>query len=169
MNPSWSAKRGGIDATSWNNNEKAAAWLCAPSQWTNYADSSIKGSYAIGGPSVEMYVESYNDVAHSTGTAKNGLSIESSTKNATGYIYKIDNTIQNNGWYTANNTIDNTGYNNMYAKSGTYWWLASPSAFGPNFLCCVNGYGANLNLSDNTLGIGPLISIPSTFQIEVEQ
>ena len=169
MNPVWNAARGTVAQSSWNNNEKASAWLCAPSQWTNYADSSIKESYAIGGPSVEMYVESYNDVAHSTGTAKNGLSIESSTKNATGYIYKIDNTIQNNGWYTANNTIDNTGYNNMYAKSGTYWWLASPSAFGPNFLCCVNGYGANLNLSDNTLGIGPLISIPSTFQIEVEQ
>lgn len=31
MNPIWSAKRGGIDATSWNNNEKAAALLCAPS------------------------------------------------------------------------------------------------------------------------------------------
>ena len=169
MNPLWAGQKGTINKSNLNNNEKAAAWLCAPSQWTNYADSSIKGSYAIGGPSVEMYVKSYNDVTHSTGTAKNGLSIESSTKNVTGYIYKIDNTIQNNGWYTANNTIDNTGYNNMYAKSGTYWWLASPSAFGPNFLCCVNGYGANLNLSDNALGIGPLISIPSTFQIEVEQ
>ncbi len=86
--------KGTINKSNLNNNEKAAAWLCAPSQWTNYADSSIKGSYAIGGPSVEMYVESYNDVAHSTGTAKNGLSIESSTKNATGYIYKIDNTIK---------------------------------------------------------------------------
>ena len=49
MNPLWAAKRGNAKSE-WKENEKAAAWLCAPSQWTAYADSSIEGSYAIGGP-----------------------------------------------------------------------------------------------------------------------
>ncbi len=70
------SKRESIAPASWNDNEKAAAWLCAPSVWKAYADSSIVGSYAIGAPSIEMYVASYNDVAHNNGTAKGGLSTE---------------------------------------------------------------------------------------------
>ena len=73
MNPLWAAKRESIAPASWNDNEKAAAWLCAPSVWKDYADSNISGSYAIGAPSIEMYVASYNDVAHNNGTAKGGL------------------------------------------------------------------------------------------------
>ena len=171
MNPLWAAKRGSIAQASWNDNEKAAAWLCAPSQWTAYADSSIEGSYAIGGPSAEMYVASYNDVAHNNGTAKGGLSTEYSTKDAPGYIYKIDGTAQNNGWYTNNNTLDNQGYNNMYAKSGTYWWLASPSSYDYGYVCRMYGRDAGLGTDDysNTDGVGPLVSLPSTFTVEVEQ
>ena len=171
MNPLWAAKRGSIAPASWNNNEKAAAWLCAPSQWTAYADSSIEGSYAIGGPSAEMYVASYNDVAHNNGTAKGGLSTEYSTKDAPGYIYKVNGELNNSGGSTASNSIDNTGYNSMYAKSGTWWWLASPSSSGSGIVCSVNGnyaylYGIHYGDAD---GVGPLVSLPSTFTVEVEQ
>ena len=169
MNPLWAAKRGSIAPASWNYNEKAAAWLCAPSQWTAYADSSIEGSYAIGGPSAEMYVASYNDVAHNNGTAKGGLSTEYRATSVPGYIYKIDGTEQNNGYYTNSNTIDNTGYNSMYAKSGTWWWLASPSSSGSNRVCTVYGSGLNDGDSSSAYGLGPLVSLPSTFTVEVEQ
>ena len=169
MNPLWAAKRGSIAPASWNNNEKAAAWLCAPSVWKDYADSNISGSYAIGGPSAEMYVASYNDVAHNNGTAKGGVSTEYRATSYPGYIYKIDGAEQNNGYYTNSNTIDNTGYNSMYAKSGTYWWLASPSSGTSNFVCVV--YYSTLNRNSYNLadGLGPLVSLPSTFTVEVEQ
>ena len=165
MNPLWAAQRGSLQS-SWNSNEKAAAWLCAPSVWKDYADSNISGSYAIGAPSVEMYVASYNDVAHNNGTAKGGLSTEYSA----GYIYKIDGTAQNNGWNTNNNTLDNQGYNNMYSKS-SYWWLASPSSSNSIRVCFVYGSRAHLNYDDyyNADGVGPLVSLPSTFTVEVEQ
>ena len=171
MNPLWAAKRGSIAPASWNGNEKAAAWLCAPSQWTAYADSTIEGSYAIGGPSAEMYVASYNDVAHNNVTAKRGLSTEYSIKYVPGYIYKIDGKEQNDGYSTNVNTIDNTGYNSMYAKSDTNWWLASPSSSGSGIVCSVNGnyaylYGIHYGDAD---GVGPLVSLPSTFTVEVEQ
>ena len=62
MNPAWKEKNGSIDKP----NEKVAAWLCDTSQWTTYAilDDSTQQSkvnYAIGGPSMEMYVDSYNE------------------------------------------------------------------------------------------------------------
>ena len=171
MNPSWAAQRGSIAPASWNNNERAAAWLCSPSQWTDYLDST-KATYAIGAPSVEMYVASYNDVAHNNGTSKGGLSTEYSTKDAPGYIYKVNGELyNNNGWSTALNSIDNTGYNSMYAKSGTYWWLASPSSSDSYAVCSVSGDYASLNsyYYDATIGVGPLVSLPSTFTVEVEQ
>ena len=62
-----------------------------------------------------MYVASYNDVKHDTGTAKGGLSAEYSTKRAPGYIYKVNGELQNSGWNTNTDTLDYKGYNSMYA------------------------------------------------------
>ncbi len=39
LNPSWAAQRGS-STSSWNDNEHAAAWLCSPSNWTTYCDTS---------------------------------------------------------------------------------------------------------------------------------
>ena len=169
MNPLWAAKRGNAKSE-WKENEKAAAWLCAPSVWKAYADSSIVGSYAIGAPSAEMFVASYNDVSHDKGTAKGGVSTEYRATSYPGYIYKIDGAEQNNGYYTNSNTIDNTGYNSMYAKSGTYWWLASPSSYSSNLVCLVySSYCLDGSYYSDAVGVGPLVSLPSTFTVEVEQ
>ena len=170
MNPLWAAKRGNAKSK-WEENEKAAAWLCAPSVWKAYADSSIVGSYAIGAPSAEMFVASYNDVSHDKGTAKGGVSTEYRATSYPGYIYKIDGTEQNNGYYTNSSTIDNTGYNKMYTSNGNYMWLASPSSGNSNYVCRVLGYYAGLssNYYDYASGVGPLVSLPSTFTVEVEQ
>ena len=174
MNPVWNAARGTVAQSSWNNNEKASAWLCAPSQWTTYVDST-KATYAIGGPSVEMYVASYNDVKHDTGTAKGGLSAEYSTKDAHGYIYKVNGELQNSGWHTNTDTLDCKGYNSMYAgengsKTG-YWWLASPSSYGSGYVCRVSGYSAKLDGNHYSLayGVGPLVSLKSGIPVQVEE
>ena len=169
MNPLWSAQRGSIAPASWNDNERAAAWLCSPSQWTDYLDST-KATYAIGGPSAEMYLASYNDVAHTIGTAKGGLSTEYSTKDAPGYIYKVNGELKYRGWSTGSNSIDNTGYNSMYATK-KYWWLASPSSTDSGLLCHVHGdeaYLGNLNYP-NANGVGPLVSLRSGIQVQVEE
>ncbi len=64
--------------------KKAAAWLCSPSQWTIYCDTS-KANYAIGSPTVEMYVASYNQVSHTTGNYTLGATYRET--NVPGYIY----------------------------------------------------------------------------------
>ena len=171
MNTLWREKRGELPIDQWNTNEKVSAWLCAPSVWKDYADSNISGSYAIGAPSVEMYVASYNDVPHTKGNYKLGATYRATSY--PGYIYTLNgkqSTISNSDYYTGDNTLDNQGYNNMYSKS-SYWWLASPSSYASDRVCTVYGRNANLNLNgySNTNGVGPLVSLPSTFTVEVEQ
>ena len=172
LNPSWAAERGS-DISNWNRNELAAAWLCSPSKWTTYCDTS-KANYAIGAPTAEMYVASYNQVSHTTGNYKLGATY--STADAPGYIYKVNNVAQNSGWSTNSNTLDYTGYNSMYcgkngSKGDYWWWLASPSASYSDYVCNVNGSYARLNSNDYsiTIGICPLVSLKSSFQLEIEQ
>ena len=175
LNPSWAAKRGS-NTSSWNKNEHAAAWLCSPSKWTTYLDTT-KANYAIGAPTAEMYVASYNQVSHTTGNYKLGATYGAT--DAPGYIYTLNgkqSTISGSDYWTGNNTLDYTGYNSMYCgrngSTGNYWWwLASPSASNSFFVCLVYGNGAYLNLNDysGTLGVCPLVSLKSSFQLEIEQ
>ena len=172
MNPVWNAARGTVAQSSWNDNEKASAWLCAPSQWTTYVDST-KANYAIGAPSADMYVASYNDVPHAE-VGNNTLSLEC---NSTGYKYKVNGTLNNSGWSTNNDTLDYKGYNSMYAgrngsKEVAYcWWLASPSSRDSDYVCQVGGYSASLNYFyyGNPSGVGPLVSLKSGIPVQVEE
>ena len=175
MNPSWAAQRGS-STSSWNNNEKAAAWLCSPSKWTTYCDTS-KANYAIGAPTAEMYVASYNQVSHTTGNYK--LEATYRETREPGYIYTLNgkqSTISNDDYWTGNNTLDYTGYNSMYcgrngSKGEYWWWLASPSAYGSTLVCYVYGYSATLNYYHYSYarGVCPLVSLKSSFQLEIEQ
>ena len=173
MNPLWATKGNTVEAettTISNENEQAAAWLCDPSKWTAYCDTD-KANYAIGGPSVEMYVRSYNQTH-----GDDALGCQYQTNNVPGYIYKVNNTIQNNGWNTNSDTLDySMKYKSMYCgqnenKTG-FWWLASPSACNSNFVCNVDGYGAGLDSCDYSIGNGvsPLVSLKSSFIPEVEE
>ena len=175
MNPTWAAQRGS-NTSNWNNNEHAAAWLCSPSQWTTYVDSS-KANYAIGGPSVEMYVESYNQVSHNQeGNYTLGATYRDTS--APGYIYTLNgaqSTISNSDYWTGIDSLDYKGYNSMYAgkngKKSGYWWLASPSSRSSNRVGYVDGYSASLdsNSYDITRGAGPLVSLKSGIQVEIEE
>ena len=173
MNPLWATKGNTVAAkttTISNPNEQAAAWLCDPSKWTAYCDTD-KANYAIGGPSVEMYVKSYNQTH-----GDDALGCQYQTNDVPGYIYKVNNTIQNGGWYTNNDTLDySMTYKSMYCgqngkKTGA-WWLASPSARDSSNVCVVSGGNANLchSISSNDYGVSPLVSLKSSFIPEVEE
>ena len=168
MNQKWYTARG---TATWNENEHEAAWLCSPSQWTKYKNSSAK--YAIGSPSTEMYCDSYNSVNHSTGNYK--ITCQYQTNNAPGYGYLVNGSVQNSGWNTNGDTVDYTDYNSMYcgrnkAKGFYNWWLASPSAGGSGIVCVVDGYGAGLhnNTANLTDSVCPLVSLPSSTQLKIK-
>ena len=175
MNPLWATKGNTVEAettTISNENEQAAAWLCDPSKWTAYCDTD-KANYAIGGPSVEMYVKSYNQTH-----GDDALGCQYQTNNVPGYGYKVNGTIQNSGWYTNDDTLDySMTYKSMYCgqngnKTGD-WWLASPSAdvSGFGYVCRVGGYWARLGNGSygSGDGVSPLVSLKSSFIPEVEE
>ena len=124
-----------------------------------------------------MYVASYNQVSHTTGNYKLGATYRETS--ATGYIYTLNgkqSNISNSDYWTGNNTLDYTGYNSMYCgKNGStgiyYWWLASPSANGSNFVCYVYDYVDALGNGyfSSAYGACPLVSLKSSFQLEIEQ
>ena len=173
MNPLWATKGNTVEAettTISNLNEQAAAWLCDPSKWTAYCDTD-KANYAIGGPSVEMYVKSYNQTH-----GDNALGCQYQTNDAPGYGYKVNGTIQNSGWSTNNDTLDySMTYKSMYCgqngKRTGSWWLASPSAHSSISVCDVGGsnarlYGNNYYYDDV---VSPLVSLKSSFIPEIEE
>ena len=176
MNPKWAAQRGSAQSE-WKSTEKGAAWLCAPSQWTTYVDNT-KATYAIGGPSVEMYIASYNDVPH---TEVGNYTLGAEYKNDGGdhgYRYTLNgaqSTISNSDYYTGTDSLDYKGYNSMYAgKNGSktgYWWLASPSSGYSGSVCYVYGNYAYLDsgFSSNAYGVGPLVSLKSGIPVQVEE
>ena len=181
MNPLWATKENTVAAettTISNKNEQAAAWLCDPSKWTAYCDTD-KANYAIGGPSVEMYVKSYNQ-AYNGITDSNVYTLGATYRatSAPGYIYTLNgaqSTISNDDYWTGNDSLNYTRYNSMYCgqngKKTGFWWLASPSASYSRHVCGVNGGNADLNYngSYNRSGVSPLVSLKSSFIPEVEE
>ena len=175
MNPLWAKERGSIE--NWNNNEKASAWLCDPSQeeWKKYCDDE-KANYAIGGPSIEMYVKSYNQTHDRDSNGNDALGCEYRETNSPGYIYKVKGEEQHNGYWTNSKTLDYTDYNNMYCEKNEgiqkFWWITSPCAGSTtrNGVCHVNNEGAYLDYDKYycNYGVSPLVSLKSSFVPEIE-
>lgn len=196
MNPIWYAQRSGA---SWTYNEKISAYLCDPTTsdsssnqaWEEYFDSE-KANYAIGSPSIEMYIKSYNQVPHKIGNYT--LGVEYGTyKNAYGYKYTLNGTrssVSMVDYWTGEDTIDYTGYNSMYfgnnGEKKEYFAIlfCSPSSLHKEVSCGIWLEHASLNygvysqtpgfpaqiLAANAqeYGYSPVISLKSGFNLEVE-
>ncbi len=188
MNPMWAngitsdsdVTTRGDSESNWNTNEKAAAYLCSPVNANNKSDTELPwkkyfnadyADYAIGAPSVEMYVKSFNQYTSTT-----NLSVEYSKTNYPGYIYKVDGEKQNDGFETNPGTIFiNEDLNSIY-ESG-YWWLSSPNSEKEYSVCYVYGSSAYLtcnyyradSLQSSGCKENPLISLKSNFEIKIEK
>ena len=156
MNPKWrdypTAGANVIDLE----NEHCVAWLCDPKNWTNY--KTTEADYAIGSPSVEMYMKAFN--VWKTGN-KEATNLVCKVKSANGYAVGANGTYDNSGKYTNNNTIE-AGPNNIFMTAGSnYWWLASPSSGRYNNVLYVFGNYANVYYGsyDNSVGVCPVVSL----------
>ena len=109
---------------------KAAAYMCDPDVWsTTYATSLA--NYAIGSPSVDMYVDSYNEAYPN----------KNMSCSYSGYGYS----------YTNGSNLT-TERNSMYSREayGQSWFLASPGASSDGYVCEV--YSGGRSLSDTSWG-----------------
>ncbi|MCI8272556.1 MAG: hypothetical protein HFJ55_00545, partial [Clostridia bacterium] len=186
MNPGWAKteNRGNLEDTSWNVNEKSAAYLCTPSTEGNESDlpwsknlDKTKANYVIGSPSAEMYCDSYNSVPHPEVTNYK-LEVKCMATSYPGCIYTVNgkqSTIPNSDYYTGTDTVDYKNYGSMYcgkdgAKGSYQWWLASPSSYSDTYMCYVLCDSADLyyNYYGLMYGISPIISLRSDFTIKIE-
>lgn len=132
-----------------------------------------------------MYVKSYKYAYNGIITDNTKYPLEAKYRETSypGYIYKINNaqsTISNDDYNTGKNSLDYTRYNSMYcgkttngtgSKGSYYWWLASPSAEYSYFVCYVNGVSAYLSSNAycaDCVGLCPLVSLKSGFQVQIE-
>lgn len=200
MNPLWAEGKyspkdttgRGENESKWFNSEKAAAYLCSPVNETTYSTTTLpwkssynsdKANYVIGGPSIEMYVKSYNQVeAYKNATAdeakyKLGASYKTSYP---GYIYTINGTqsysLKTYG-ETGKDSLDySSTYNSMYCgndgRKETSWYLSSPIHFHSSAcMCYVDGGSAQLKAMgySNAAALCPLVALKSTFQPQIEE
>ena len=143
------------DAPTRNSNAKAIAYLMDQDVWDEYKDSEGNASYAIGGPTLELFMNSYNK---SEETTTNEIEITDCT--STGYS---ENTSGDWLLETFNNGIYNNG-------TGSYWWLASPRSSDSYYVFYVSGRDGYLNYGNVYIGRGlrPIVIIPkSKFQYKI--
>lgn len=150
INSKWSAKRENIDFSDLNENEQSACYLAdadifnGMKEQANSSDGNLKGKFLnlVGGPSVEQWENAYKKQG-----VKNKITTEYGEElpGAPGYLYRVDDKLQNNGWYTKSNMIFGNdvygaAYTNKHTVAADYpfysWcWFASPSGRGNSCVC----------------------------------
>ena len=155
-----------------NPNAQCVTALLNSNYWTGYIDNS-KGNNqtAIGGPTVELWMESWNTrypdqkiycdsanangyyVRTSLGSATDGIGLSSNKENG-GELYFANNY---NSLEDGNNTVD-------------YYWIASPSSYNSYNLLRV-GHNSNVyyyNYSSGYGGLRPVVCLSSGTTVNAE-
>ena len=150
-----------------NPNMKAVAYMMDTNKWSNFAGST-SGAKAMGGPTLEMFIKSYNakhDTKISTYEDENGNSTISSTNaNSNGYKVKWGS---DTSWANYIGGLD-TSEGNMWVKTSTdrayAMWVDSPSSGRSGSVRNVSydGYLSSDNISNAYGGFRPVVSIPKS-------
>ena len=168
VNPLWSAQRGSVDFKSLNENEQEACYLADADIFAgikdqvNNAEGNLKGKIQtlVGGASAEQWCKAYNKQTEVKNDTTKQITCAYQATNTPGYIYLVNGTAQNSGWYTndktiVGNDIYGAAYTNIRSNNSTYpfsscwWWLASPSSNYSGSVCNVNGYYSILDFSNS--------------------
>ena len=148
LNQQWFNELG--NTPSMNDNAKAVAYLMDQEVWDEYKDSNGNASYAIGGPTLELYMNSYNAAAIANSRE---YRVEITDCTTTGYI-------QNSSSFSLLPEYNNGIYNN---GEYSYWAIASPSNYGSNSIFMVDGhyrYIDNYGIDYDYCGLRPVVIIP---------
>ena len=150
------------NSTSTNPNIKAVAYILDTNAW-NPLYRGENAEYAIGGPTVEMFVKSWND----THSGDKQIECEAES-NSNGYKVKF----ANGSYNTYISGLAQDEYNSIYIKSDNSnayaMWLASPSANGNDYLmyAACNGYLHNYYYSSGNPGFRPVVCLKSKVKLQ---
>ena len=156
-------------------NAKMTASLMDTKAWEGFAGGLPTGvtgtAYAIGGPTVSMWMESWNVTYPSDKLYYNRAS-------SAGYCVKAGGQPSTSDYSISDTTMKaKTGYNNtLYyphqsaLSNCTGYWLASPSANGTMselYVWC-NGYITEEYSFRDDRGVRPVVCLPSNVQLEID-
>ncbi len=165
-----------------NEHSRAVASMLDTDVWSIYMDNNY-AEYAIGGPSVEMFCNSYTQThAEGAGLEAKAFAPESGVTNQYGYKVKTTATASSNSGsdygyntaggtvvaYSANNT--STEINKLYRPNNSEpFWLSSPSAINASSVMHVDCNSGNVS-SNNYYnyayyGFRPLVCLKSDVQL----
>ena len=159
MNPQWAYNDGVANL----NNETAVLWLCDDSKWINFKDIE-KADYAMGAPSLEMYIDSYN--AYHLKKLTDGFEqVKCKWFNENGGGYKIRDAIGNESNYVLPKSL-NKESDIVYTTSASMW-LSSPCDYSNNDEHCLYVVASGPMLSPRKYSlssdISPVVSLKSDY------
>ncbi len=141
--------------TSTNTNMQSVAYMMDTTAWGIYKDSEGKADYVIGGPTIEMFINSYNQ-SHS---------MQYITKAISNVGYKISNDNGINWSYSVENALSTS--DSLYVitsqRDALGMWVTSPSASSFDYVINVTCTGEirTNRLSYTNLGFRPLVCLNS--------
>lgn len=160
------------------NNKLAVASMLDTTIWKDYMDKSNKtgkAKYAIGGPTVEMLFNSYNEKKNLFNDQNKGkYQVDVPSTSNSGYGYKISwdyGTTWNTYITSSSDYLDKN--DTLYVSQNTNtnangYWLASPSADSAGSVMPVY-YSGNVSLngySNAACGFRPLVCLQSGVKLE---
>ena len=138
---------------------KAVAYLLDTDVWNVY--KTDKADYVIGGPTIEMLMESYSK--------KMGVDYQAKATSATGYQISKDGGANWANYYDEMFSTSETLYVlPSYSTSGANaMWLASPSASRSDYVMYVvcSGYVSFIGYSNYSTGFRPVVSLKSGISV----
>lgn len=112
-----------------NENIKVTAYMLDTIAWSDFKDNTGKAKFVIGGPTIEMVLDSYSQKHNVKYKAK---AVSDSSINNTGYQISMDDGKNWSNWYGNWMLNDNGNYDSLYVITDTQnaeaMWVASPSA-----------------------------------------
>ena len=147
--------------TSINSNMKAVAYMLDTGIWSSFA--SEKAEYAIGGPTVEMLMASYNKKYQSE-----GKDYRAQATSSIGYQISKDGGTNWATYYSG--MLSDSLYVLQGSNGANAMWLASPSANGAGNVVCVtsSGYVSYGYYTNSYFGFRPLVCLKSDIQLEAD-
>ena len=126
-----------------------------------------------------MFCDSYNQARNKTSTDTDYFDAKAfNDRNTYGYYYKplVSGEIAQKDGYSSytnynNYPLETSNYKELYRLvSNKYTWLASPSSFGNERMCLIDGLHGDLGHEKATdlYGVRPAVSLPASITIQLE-
>ena len=125
------------------NNIKAVAYMLDTAIWKDFVNNSF-AEFAVGGPSLELFLNSYNNVELST----IGTKLASEAVSKIGYKIKKNDDDSGSTFYRELLKTDNSLYVLSQNEGANAMWLASPSA-AADYCIMYAAYNGDLDYNGN--------------------